>query len=204
MKRAIASLAAVILGIGVYSAPALASPWSAETSCEASTDLCDALSSDAGAAPLGADEYGDVANPALMPMPFEIPAPETALFTVEEATAPFLGPTNGAGTRVEIAIETEGYQDLFTIYFPRGSAYLTLPAGDMVALAAEAVRDMDDVEVWISGGAALSPDLAAHRMGVVQDMLLQNDIPGRWIHLDDGSVNAILNRPESLSNDIEL
>jgi len=203
MKRAIASLTAVILGIGVYGAPALASPWAAETT-EASTELCDVLSSDAGAAALGTDEYGEVAEPAFMPMPFEIPTAETALFTVEEATAPFLGPTTGAGTRVEIAIKAEGYQDLFTIYFPRGSAYLTLPAGDMVALAAEAVRDMDDVEVWISGSAALSPDLAAHRMGVVQEMLLQNDIPHRWIHLDDGSIEAIMNRPVSLADDIEL
>jgi len=151
-----------------------------------------------------AEEWGELTGPALIPTPFGRPAPEIAVFTVEEAAAPFLGPATGAGARVLIAVEAPGYSDLFTVYFPRGSAHLTLPAGDMVALAAEAVRDMDDAEVWVSAGPALTSDLGTGRMAAVQDILLQNDIPARWIHVDDGDIDAILNRPASLADDLEL
>ena len=144
-----------------------------------------------------------IADPALMLEPFSAPGAETAIFTLEEATVPFLGPVEDAGTRVLIAVDAPGYQDLFTVYFPRGTAHLTLPAEDMIALAAEAVRDFDNAEVWVSPGPALTPQLAFDRISAVQDILLQGDVPDHWIRVDDGDIDAVLNRPASLANDTE-
>jgi hypothetical protein len=151
-----------------------------------------------------ADSYSEGYDPALIPGTFEQPLPESAIFTLEEAAAPFLGPASGAGARVLIAIEAPGYQDLFTVYFPRGSAYLTLPAGDMVAMAAEAVRDYDQAQIWISSDPALTPALAEGRMGAIRGILVENEIPEGWIHLDDGGLDAMLNRPASLRDDLAL
>ncbi len=148
-------------------------------------------------------EAPEFLDPALMLEPFAAPLPENALFTLEEATVPFLGPSGETATTVMIAVTAPGYEDLFTIYFPRGSAHLTLPAEDMIALAAEAVRDFPDAEVWVAAHSALTAELAFDRMSAVQDILLQNEIPGRWIHVDDGGIDAIMNRPESLAGDTE-
>ena len=145
----------------------------------------------------------NLADPALMLEPFSAPLPETALFTLEEATVPFLGPTDRTATTVMIAVNAPGYDDLFTIYFPRGSAHLTLAAEDMIALAAEAVRGFSEAEVWVAASPALTAELAFHRISVVQDILLQSDVPGYWIRIDDGGIDAIMNRPESLAGDTE-
>jgi len=203
MIRSIAGLAAIAFCVSAASAPALAMPLAVDAACEVSALACDAPTLPQDTQPQ-ADEWGELTDPALIPAPFQSPTPEIAVFTVEEAAAPFLGPASGAGARVLIAIEAPGYSDIFTVYFPRGSAYLTLPAGDMVALAAEAVRDRPEAEVWVSAGSTLTSELGMGRMAAVQDILLQNDIPARWIHVDDGDIDAILNRPASLADDLEL
>lgn len=200
MIRSFAGLAAIAFCVSAASAPALAMPLAVDAPCEGAALTCDVPQD----AQPQADEWAGLTDPALIPAPFQSPAPEIAIFTVEEAAAPFLGPASGAGARVLIAIEAPGYSDVFTVYFPRGSAFLTLPAGDMVALAAEAVRDRPEAEVWVSAGSSLTSELGMGRMAAVQDILLQNDIPARWIHVDDGSVDAILGRPDSLSDDLEL
>jgi len=195
MKRGISVLAAIaFLG---SAATAFAGPL-ADGAAGAAAEVAPAPET------FGLDEYDNGADPALIPSPLQDLDPQSAIFTVEEATAPFLGPTTGAGSRVRIAVESPDYQDLFTVYFPRGSAYLTLPAGDMVAMAAEAVRGVEGVEIWISADAALTPDLAAGRLSVVEEILLRNDVPLSSIRVDDGSVDAILNRPASFSDDIGL
>lgn len=199
MIRSIAGLAAIAFCVSAASVSAWAMPNAVGSPCDTAVIDC--------AAPANleqAEEWGELADPALIPAPFHSPTPEIAIFTVEEAAAPFLGAANGAGARVLIAIEAPGYSDLFTVYFPRGSAHLTLPAGDMVALAAEAVRDRPDAQVWISAGPALTSELGMGRMAAVQLILLQNDIPARWIHVDDGDIYAILNRPASLADDLDL
>ncbi len=183
-------LATVMLAAGVIASPALAvSPEAGEPES-------------VPASPCGGLAPG--AECAVVPEPFVGPSPESAIYVLEDAAAAFLGPAAGAGTEVRIAIESPGYSDLFTIYFPRGSAHLTLPAGDMVALAAEALRDVTEAEVWISAGPSITGDLAHDRMGGIRALLLQNHVPAPWIHLDDGSLDAILNRPQILASDVEI
>ena len=140
-------------------------------------------------------------DPALMLEPLTPPSPEDALFTVEETAVPFLGMSENELSRVQIAVQAPGYTDLFTIYFPRGTAHLTLAAEDMIALAAESVRGMDGLEVWIASPSALNKSLSVERTAVVYEILRSNDVSRYDIRIDDGGYDAILNRPESLSND---
>jgi len=139
------------------------------------------------------------ADPALMLEPFTPPSPEDALFTVEEAAVPFLGLTEEDTSRVHIAVRAPGYEDLFTIYFPRGTAHLTLAAEDMIAMAAESVRGMDGLEVWIAAAPALNKELSLERTVTVYEILRQNDMARTTIHIDDGSYDAVMDRPTSLS-----
>jgi hypothetical protein len=201
MKRGIGFLAATVICISTGSA--FAAPLETALPCEAAA--CSAPPEGAEAAPFGSEDgMPDDFGPALIPAPQRDLDPQSAIFTVEEATAPFLGPATGAGSQVRIAVEAAGYSDVFTVYFPRGSAYLTLPAGDMVAMAAEALRGHEDAEVWVSAQTALTDELAASRMTAVETILLQNEVPLSWIHVDDGSVDAILHRPASLADDVAL
>ncbi len=142
-------------------------------------------------------------SPALVLEPLSPPAPEIALFTPEEAAVPFLGISDEATTAVVITVDAPGYVDNFTVYFPQGSVHLTLAAEDMIAMAAEAVRGMEGVEIWVSAKPSLSEDLALGREIVVETILMQNEVPTSWIHIDDGGLDAVLNRPMRLSDDME-
>lgn len=131
---------------------------------------------------------------------------DTALFELHEAAVPFLGPEfqSEGPDQVELAIEAPGYSDVFTIYFPRGSANLTLAAEDMVAMAAEAVRDYGHAEMWISARTSAGLRLSYGRADAIRDVLIQSDIPSTWIRLDDGGLEASLDRPESISEDMGI
>jgi len=183
-------LATVALAAGVIASPALAVPSEAGKPESVPASPCDVLLAEAEC--------------ALVPEALDNPEAESAVFVVEEAAVPFLGPTTGAGTNVQISIQAQNYDDLFTIYFPRGSDHITMPAEDMAALAAIAAQDQGEAVVWISSGASLTTDLAMGRMQAVLNVLIEYGVPLGWIHLDDGSLDAILNRPESLSSDIGL
>lgn len=126
-------------------------------------------------------------------------APTPAIFDLEETGTPYLGYTRGDEAVVTIGVESPGYQDRFTIYFPRGTSQLTLAGADMVALAAEAVLMSGEGVIWISPGPALTTELGFARSSQIQDGLLNSGIPSNWIRIDDGSLEAILERPAFLN-----
>jgi hypothetical protein len=187
MTRGLSILTAIFLGLGAWTAPAFAWPV-----------LYPLTSPDAIDGPeLHAPQPAVVPNwrPAL--------DPENALFVLEEAAAPFLGTATGTSATAMIALDAPGYQDLFTVHFPLGSARLSLAAQDMTAMTAEAARGFDTLEIWVSAGDHADGGLRQDRLTRVRDVLLANDVPASAIHLDDGSLEAILNRPERLATDPE-
>ncbi len=131
---------------------------------------------------------------------FSLEAPTPAIFDLEETGIPYLGFSAETEATVVIGVDSPGYQDRFTIYFPRGTSVLTLAGSDMVALAAEAVLMSGEGEIWISPGPALTAELGFARSSEIQDGLLESGIPSSWIHVDDGSLEAILERPAFLSD----
>lgn len=132
------------------------------------------------------------------------PVAGSAIFQMDEEGLPFLGFPEGRPASVTIGINAPGYQDQFTIYFPRGSSGLTLPAEDMVAMAAESVLMTGEAEVWISASPALSEELGFARIDQIHDVLLENGIPGGWIRVDDGSLEDIFDRPVTLDRGREI
>ncbi len=142
--------------------------------------------------------------PATMAEPLNEAAATPAIFELEETGLPFLGFGEGAEALVVIGVDSPGYQDHFTIYFARGSSALTLAGEDMVAMAAEAVLIYGEADIWISPGPSLTTELGFARSDQIHDVLLQSGIPGNWIRMDDGSLEAILERPAFLADGQDL
>ena len=157
------------------------------------------LGAHAPAAPFNAAaENAPMAHEALVTDLTGGPVAGSAIFHMDEQGLPYLGFDQESPASVTIGINAPGYQDQFTIYFPHGSSGLTLPAEDMVAMAAESVLMTGEADIWISAGPSLTDELGFARIDQVHDVLMENGIPGRWIRVDDGSIENIFDRPVTI------